>query len=114
MTVTYTFARGETLVIGVTDSEAVEGGESDVTCKIKPLRIGAREPVFGTPPAASLTVSFRAAEGETEKGWTMMLTKEASAALEPGYYQLDVAILDGVMRVITDPATVRILEPSSL
>lgn len=106
--------RGETVEIAVVDPDAIPGGESAVTAGIKPLPQGENQPAPKSAVLKALTVSYRAADGDVPKGWTLSLSYADCAALAPGDYALDTRILDSGKVTISDLAILRIMEPASI
>ena len=105
-TVHYTFQRGETIEIPVTDDGAVEGEESLIRGALKPFPSGKWEIPAGLT-ATALTTEFRAADESFAKGWTFTLAADASADLTTGFYQFDYTLtFDGSEDVVKGPPAI--------
>lgn len=105
---TYTFQRGEPVVIG---REVVSGDPTGytVTAKLKKAVGGRGMPSPGTPVVATFTVEFQAATSEHAARWLLTLDALTAGALAPGTYVVDALFeLAGEPVEVTSPAIIAI------
>ena len=111
----YTRYRGETLTIGVADNEAQPGGEALISSSLRPIARGRNAPLASAPDAASLAISYRAANGLFPIGWLLTLDAGDCANLAAGNYLVDLRITEATgMVTIINPAVVMLAEPATL
>ena len=114
-TMIYRFARGETILVPIKDSEAEEGNEDTVASALKRLRSGRNDVAAGTEAEdVEITPTFRAATADVEKGWNLRISAADSTGLALGRYQIDIAITEAGNVTVSDPAIIEIYEPSSV
>ena len=107
---TYTFQRGETVLLAL---DAVQGDPAtvtSVTAAMKPLAAGRTMVDPGAPAAASFTVSSRAAAGGIPAGWTLTIPAATSASLPAKTYLTDAKLIVAGGVTITEPVAIRLVD----
>lgn len=108
------FKRGQTITMSVTDNGAESGNENTVTSKIKILPEGRNEVAADTAVAGTLTIAYRAATSSVDKGWDVTLSAADSEGLDLARYQIDVAVTQSGIVIVSESAIIEIVEPSSI
>lgn len=110
---TYTFQRGEPVIIG---REVVSGDPTGytVTARLKKSVGGRGMPSASAPVAATFTVEFQAATGSQAARWLLTLDAVDADALSRGTYVVDALFtLAGEPVEVTTPALISLVESVS-
>ena len=109
---TYTFQRGETVLLALDCVSGDPASVSAVSAAMKPVAAGRSGP-DGAAAAVAFDVTTRAAAGDVAAGWTLTIAASASASLAPGSYMADARFVVGSGVVISEPVTIRIVDSVS-
>lgn len=107
----YTFQQGETISLALDAVQGAVGDVSAITARIRRLdmnRMGFR----AGSAAVAVAVAARAAAGAIPAGWNLTLSAVASGNLALGYYGVEAQLTVAGGVIVTDFATVKILEPA--
>ena len=107
---TYTFQRGETVLLAL---DAVQGDAtavSSVTAAMKAVAAGRSMIDPASPVAATFVVTARAAAGGLPGGWTLTIPAAVSAALAGGTYLADAKLIVAGAVTITEPVAIRMID----
>lgn len=107
---TYTFQRGETVLLAL---DAVQGDPtsvSSVTAAMKPVAAGRTMIDPAAAVAATFAVTTRAAAGDVAGGWTLTIPAAVSAALAGGTYLADARLVVAGAVTITEPVAIRMVD----
>ena len=107
---TYTFQRGETVLLAL---DAVQGDPATVTgvtAAMKPVAAGRTMADPATAVAATFVVSNRAAAGGVPGGWTLTIPAATSAGLTAGTYLADAKLVMAGQVTITEPVAIRMVD----
>ena len=107
---TYTFQRGETVLLALDAVKGDAGTVTSVTAAMKPLAAGRSMIDPATAIAATFAVTTRAAAGGLPGGWTLTIPAAASAALAGGSYLADAKLVVAGGVTITEPVAIRMID----
>lgn len=107
----YTFQKGETISLALDAVQGAVGDVSAITARVRRLDMN-RTGFRAGSAAVAVAVAARAAAGSVPAGWNLTLSAAASGNLVPGYYGVEAQLTVAGGVIVTDFATVRILEPA--
>jgi len=111
---TYTFKRGETILLALDIVSGERASVDSVAAKLRALEPGTTELAADAALAATFDVTPRDAAGDVPAGWNLQIDATPSAALPAGRYLADARMMLGsavetttsILVVIEEPATV--------
>ena len=107
---TYTFQRGETVLLAL---DAVQGDPltvTSVTAAMKPVAAGRSMIDPAAAVAATVVVTSRTAGGGLPAGWTLTIPAAVSAGLAGGTYLADAKLIVAGAVTITEPVAIRMID----
>ncbi len=107
---TYTFQRGETVLLAL---DAVQGDPltvTSVTAAMKPVAAGRTMIDPAVAVAATFVVTTRVAVGGMPGGWTLTIPAAVSVGLAGGTYLTDAKLVIAGAVTITEPVAIRMID----
>lgn len=113
--VTYTFARGETILVGLAVEQGTMNMVTGVTARLRRLPDdGGTTLDPDAPVAATFLPTERQAEGDIPAGWNLMIPSATSLNIPAGAYLADARLGVGSGFNVTDPIRIEIYEPATV
>lgn len=99
----YNFSQGETISIALDNVEGDISQVSSVSCSMKFVEPGRKEPLDDAEVTESFLVIDREATEDIPEGWTLTIDSTSSSNIPTGRYMVDAKINIGSSVQITDP-----------